>query len=244
MPAFPSLKLFITYAREDHLPALLKLKAHLRRKAIRILVSLLVILNFPNLSSACMCIPPETVALNIALSDAVFVGVLTQRVRADSLYKVWHGSAEPAYYFNLKIICYHKGLSEVSDFISVFDDDLCGGFLKHVNIGDTILGFADFIGGNFLLGSQCKRYSILSKMPERKGMDSVINDILRPATDEILFLQDSTKWRRPEAPPRKKFDNHKLQKEGNRNSCLDSFLAISLILNLILLIYTFRKRKK
>ena len=167
MPASTPLQLFIIYAREDQ-PALLELKAHLRKLSGIALLS--IALFIPKYTSACICMGETRAEVNLNNSDAVFIGVLTQIVFTDSLFYAYDGRIANNHYFNFKVLHYRKGLRPSTDYVSVFDDLMsnCTGFLGNARAGDTLLVFADFTGDIywpwFLKGNTCYRYAFISKV--------------------------------------------------------------------------------
>ncbi|MEZ4942794.1 MAG: hypothetical protein R3D58_18110 [Saprospiraceae bacterium] len=161
---------------------------------------------------ACMCLgsPLDSCLKN---NNAIFIGVLTQIVRMDSLFMAHDGRTGHSTYFNFRVLKYYKGLGRSSDYVSVFaTEGSCGGYCAGATPGDTMLLFSNYIGnpysGQFLSGSQCERARKLSAtMPTidsliRAARNGTENDYTRdldfrlvPFEEEIQFLQDSTnRW--------------------------------------------------
>lgn len=246
MPISLSLKLFIIYAREDQ-PALLELKAKVYRTVTHIVSFLLLFLFFPYVSSACFCSGIALADENIKTHDAVFIGVLANIKKTDSLFSTIGGDW-PGHYYNFKVLRYNKGLGKNCDYVSVFDlpGSTCIGFLKSAAEGDTILVFAyhlgDSYGYQFLKGSQCDRYAFISRP---KHLESQKSGHRLLSESEQVFVNDATQWHIPVYSDIRAQPAKELPKETPfRPTILQILLVFSALGNLTLLFLLMRNNKK
>ncbi|MBK8969133.1 MAG: hypothetical protein IPM36_21190 [Lewinellaceae bacterium] len=200
---------------------------------------------------ACICMgePLDSCLKN---NGAIFIGVLTQIVRMDSLFMAHDGRTGHSTYFNFRVLKYYKGLGRSSDYVSVFaTEGSCGGYCAGATPGDTMLLFSNYIGdpysGQFLSGSQCERARKLSAtMPTidsirqsiRNGTDNYYKRYYRlvPLEEEIQFLQDSTnRWFIPDNKD-SYFEKNKPEPKDlpGDKTVLNWPLLASILLNLLL----------
>ena len=203
-----------------------------------------------NTVKACICFQhPLDTALKYA--DAVFVGVLVQILQDDNLFEAEFGSRETVPHWNLKVLRINKGLSQYSDFVSVFDvspRSSCRGFLCNFQLGDTILLFANYFGmplkdswhtlspHTFLWGDLCSPHFKISCIQEKTGLGLELKQ----------FLENAALWAAPE-PGHIKPDlpMAPIRKASPENIvAFQLALLASLLLNLLLAVLLWRRNAK
>lgn len=173
--------------------------------------------------------------------DAIFVGVLEQVNPGDNLFTVSNGIEANTPFWNLKVLRFHKGLSGVNGYVTVFDDvgSNCSGFLTQFKVGDTILVFAHYLVNipwchNFLWGSRCsKKYQLPLKEPAKEdGWYWEKWNILN------TFLSDEQQWKTPDHYPTYKHPGPTPSSEGaNPWTKLQWALVLSVLMNVALLFF-------
>lgn len=246
MPDSTPLNPFIICAREDR-PAVLELNEKPHLKVTHVVLLLLLLLFFPRMSSACFCSEIAMADENIKTHDAVFIGVLANIKKTDSLFSTIGGDW-PGHYYNFKVLRYNKGLGKNCDYVSVFDlpGSTCIGFLKSAAEGDTILVFAHHLGNSygyqFLKGSQCDRYAFISRP---KHLESQKSGHRLLSESEQVFVNDTAQWHIPVYSDRRAQPAKELPKETPfRPTILQILLIFSVLGNLTLLFLLMRNNKK
>jgi hypothetical protein len=203
------------------------------------LLVLLVLSAFfmPNQGRACMCMGKREAENILEYHPSVFIGVLTQIIQSDSLFSITMGSFMAQRYFNFKVLKSRKGwwFGEGTDYVSVFPDvgSSCAGGLEKVELGDTILLFAN-VSGNFLEVNHCTPYAILTK---RK----LENEYFKPNESDLKLIKDTTFWQYPIFNPEKSPKNVEAPPQYDWK-----YLALisSLIFNLFFLFRMIRLKKR
>mgnify|MGYP006898376329 CR=1 FL=1 len=198
---------------------------------------------------ACMCMG-ERLEESKKMFDVVFVGVLMQIVKSDSLFRV-NSSMVPSTYLNFKILKYYKGLEHAGASVSVFEDteSSCKGSLHRLaNAGDTFLIFAYFLGtpynSQFIQTDQCCRISKITNSPSNPNSESdKVYWRYEIRDEERLFLADSTLWKRPNSSFYG-FPENKAQVVPKKYPNIPWLLISSVLLNILFATLLWRRKRR
>lgn len=251
MPTIPPLKLLIIYAREDQ-PALLELLCLVRKTAFLVVFASLSFLPYV---FACGCdggSPNMPFDERYRRADALLVGVIREQNTLTDIYPVGRGRNERIKYFNLQLLKYSKYSKYCGDMVTLFDsgaDSSCEGFLGVCQIGDTVLvycrvGESYITGRSVFHGSMCEPYSILSVVTHEQRARMLASE------EEIRFIADEKNWKKPQFHVDRFGPGHSQPYKENPPvlpppipwwNLERIILAVSLLLNLLLLFKTVRR---
>jgi len=202
---------------------------------IRIVI-ILLISCFSQLVFACGCGGPiNDIKVDIDSSDAIFEGIITE-INKDHKFHLADQIGNGLEYINFDVYRSNKGLNKAQLKVSVFDymsNSSCKGLTYGKQIGDTILVFATEFNNNMLGSYLCGRHP----------NTTILTSEEQTFRDTANWVDPRTKYNNVDEYLSKQFPNSKQSTQFAETVVEqnNSWLYISLAINLILIIFILTK---